>query len=212
MLRIEVRPLEPLSIAPAARLLAQSMCDNPLHRRVFGICNKQVEPLLEGAFVRVLQARMDTGLVLGAYRDEALAGVVAMAAPGYCRVGLRDGAAMLAMLVRGRALHRLPHILRWLWVWARNEPSRAHWHLGPAAVVREFQGQGIGGRLMAAICDELDCRQGIGYLETDKDANVRLYHRGGFRVVAELRVLGVNNWFMVRQPASMEQESVLNVT
>lgn len=62
------------------------------------------------------------------------------------------------------------------------------------------QGQGIGTQLMVAICDRLDEKQGIGYLETDKPGNVRLYRRGGFEVVAEQPVLGVANWFMQRQP------------
>src|SRR3546814_17949219 len=58
---------------------------------------------------------------------------------------------------------------------------------------------------MAAICELLDEHQGIGYLETDRPGNVRLYRRGGFEVVAEQPVLGVSNWFMLRRPCHPER-------
>lgn len=197
---VDIRALTAAAIPAAARLLARSMRDNPLHRRVFGASEARIEPLLEGAFVAVLEMQMRTGLVLSAWRDNDLVGVVGMAAPGTCRLGWHERFAMLRVLVRGRALHRLPHILRWLSVWMRRDPRFEHWHLGPAAVVRERQGQGVGSCAMAAVCAELDRRGAVGYLETDKPENVRLYRRGGFEVVAEQPVLGVTNWFMSRQP------------
>ncbi|HET9032836.1 MAG TPA: GNAT family N-acetyltransferase [Dokdonella sp.] len=195
---IVVRSLAPALIEPAARLLAGSMRDNPLHQRVFSGHVAHIEPLLAVAFTRLLQRQMRTGLVLGAFDEDALVGVAAMVPPGQCQPTLREKLAMLAILVRGGMLRHLPGIQRWLWLWAREDPDLDHWHLGPAAVERRLQGQGIGTALMAVMCDALDQRQAIGYLETDKDANVRLYRRGGFEVIAERQVLGVPNWFMLR--------------
>lgn len=176
------------------------MRDNPLHERVFGASGARMERLLAPAFERVLAGRMATGHVYAAYGNSNVLGVVAMAAPGACRLSLRDQLAMAGVVVRSRAVHRLPHVLRWLWVWARHDPRSVHWHLGPAAVAREQQGRGIGSRLMPVVCDTLDRDNAVGYLETDKQANVRLYRRGGFEVVAQRPVLGVTNWFMMRQP------------
>lgn len=204
MPNIAVRPLTADSIAPAARLLAGSMRDNPLHRSVFGGDEPRLEPLLAGSFARLLRRQMRNGLVLGAYDREVLVGVAAMVAPGHCQLHLQDKLGMLMMLVRAGALRRLPRIQHCLGVWKRHDPDFAHWHLGPAAVDRTRQGQGTGTRLMAEVCGELDRRQGIGYLETDKDANVRLYRRGGFEVVVEQSVLGVDNWFMLRYPKPHE--------
>lgn len=198
---IAVRLLTPALIAPAARLLAASMRDNPLHRRLFAGHDARIEPLLAAAFTRLLQRQMSTGLVFGAFEGERLVGVAAMVPPGHCQPTLPDKLAMLAILARGRGLRHLPKIQRWLSTWARHDPDAAHWHLGPAAVERKCQGQGVGTVLLRAICDELDRRQAKGYLETDKEANVRLYRRGGFEVVAEQPVLGVPNWFMLRRPA-----------
>lgn len=176
------------------------MRDNPLHRRVFGGDDARLEPLLADAFARLLRRQLQVGHVLAAYRDDTLLGVAAMVPPGHCRQTLPDKLAMLPVLARGRALHRLPRIQRWLGAWARQDPDFQHWHLGPAAVDRAHQGQGIGSRLMAAICELLDRNGVVGYLETDKPENVRLYRRGGFEIVAEEPVLGVANWFMLRQP------------
>lgn len=193
-----IRPLQRDRIPAAARLLALSMRDNPLHQRVFGSDDGRLEPLLEDAFARLLRTQMRNGAVLGAFENDVLIGVAAMVPPGHCQPNLPEKLAMLPILARGRALHRLPRIAHWLRTWERHDPAFDHWHLGPAAVDRTRQGQGIGTQLMMAICERLDAVHGIGYLETDKPENVRLYRRGGFEVVAEQRILGVTNWFMQR--------------
>jgi ribosomal protein S18 acetylase RimI-like enzyme len=205
---VTIRCLNQESIAAATRLLAGSMADNPLHLRVFGSAAR-LEPMLEEAFARLLRRQMRAGVVLGAYEGDALVGVAAMVPPGHCQPGLLEQIAMLPVLARGGALQRLPRIRHWLRTWERLDPGFDHWHLGPAAVARTHQGQGIGTRLMAAVCELLDRNQGVGYLETDKPENVRLYRRGGFEVVAEQPVLGVTNWFMVRhQPWKRGQSAV----
>lgn len=197
---VVVRLLAPEWIETAARLLAGSMRDNPLHRRIFGDDEARVEPLLAAAFARLLRRQMRTGLVLGALAEQTLVGIAAMVPSSDCQPTLTDKLAMLVILARGGMLRHLPKIQRWLRIWGRQDPDRNHWHLGPAAVKRELQGQGIGTALMTAIGDQLDQLQADGYLETDKYENVRLYRRGGFEVVAELPVLGVTNWFMLRHP------------
>src|SRR3546814_4907085 len=79
-----------------------------------------------------------------------------MVPPDHCQPTLRDKLGMLRILARGRALRRLPRIWHWLRIWARHDPGFDHWHLGPAAVDRARQGQGVGSQLMAAICELLD--------------------------------------------------------
>jgi GNAT superfamily N-acetyltransferase len=192
--------LPPGQLAVAAALLAASMVDNPLHRCVFGDNDERLQPLLRHAFSALLRQRLRDGRVFAASEGERLLGVVAMAPPGHCQPGAALALRMLVLLARHGALARLPWILRWLAAWKALDPATPHWHLGPAAVERERQGQGIGTRLMAAVCAELDRVGGVGYLETDKPANVRLYRRGGFGVIAERELLGVCNWFMLRRP------------
>lgn len=176
------------------------MRDNPLHERVFGSDAASLDPLLRAGFARVLRQQRDSGRVLGAYQSGQLMAVVGMFGPGHCLPNLRDKLALLPPLVRARALRSLPRIRTWLRIWSRHDPAFDHWHLGPAAVTRPRQGQGIGTELLAAACRELDSQPVCGYLETDKEANVGLYRRFGFRVVASENILGVTSWFMLRHP------------
>ena len=181
------------------------MRDNPLHRRVFGDDEARLQPLLAAAFAALLHLRLRHGQVFAAREGNRLVGIAAMAPPGRCQPGIGFRLHMLVLLARFGALARLPHILRWLAAWKRIEPRVPHWHLGPAAVARARQGQGVGTGLMAAVCAELDRVGGVGYLETDKEANVRLYRRGGFEVTATDEILGVCNWFMRRAPRGGER-------
>ena len=41
-------------------------------------------------------------------------------------------------------------------------------------------------------------------LETDKWENVHFYERHGYTVIAKADVIGVPNWFMIRQPQRSE--------
>lgn len=194
--------LTPEEIPAAARILARGMHDNPLHRAVFGDNRARLEPLLYAGFCRVLHQQLRGGRVLGIHHLHQLVAVAGMFAPGHCLPNLGDRLALLPPLIRAGVLHRLWRIRTWLRIWSRHDPALAHWHLGPAAVERSQQGQGHGSRLLRAICAHLDDGCACGYLETDKPANVRLYRRFGFNVMAREEVLGVTNWFMLRRAAS----------
>jgi hypothetical protein len=56
-----------------------------------------------------------------------------------------------------------------------------------------------GKRIMAEYTRRLDDTGVVGYLETDKAANVPFYERHGFVVVGEEPVIGVPNWYMRRE-------------
>jgi len=100
-----------------------------------------------------------------------------------------------------------PRVLAWRAAWEQVHPREAHSHLGPVAVLPEFQGRGIGKKLVEYYCALLDRSGEASYLETDKPENVTLYSRFGFEVIKERFVLGIRNWFMWR-PATCRQPSV----
>ena len=79
-----------------------------------------------------------------------------------------------------------------------NDLAEPHWHVGPVSVEPGCQGLGIGTKLLAALCRGLDEEQGIGFLETDKPENVRLYERFGFAVTHIVDILGATVWHMRR--------------
>jgi GNAT superfamily N-acetyltransferase len=77
----------------------------------------------------------------------------------------------------------LPRQLKLLSLWAKQDPHRAHWHLGPIGVDPELQGRGVGKAMLGSFLDMVDKEGSPAYLETDVEKNVPLYERFGFKVI-----------------------------
>jgi len=71
-------------------------------------------------------------------------------------------------------------------------------------VASQFQGQGFGGRLLAALVEESEQARVPLYLETATERNVGLYEGLGFGVVKQitLPVIDRPQWEMVREPGA----------
>ena len=83
---------------------------------------------------------------------------------------------------------------------ATHDCPDEHWHIGPVGVEPGFQGRGIGADLIRALCASFDEQERVGWLETDKEGNVRFYRAHGFEVVETTTIVGVPTWFMRRDP------------
>ena len=195
----EVRDLESHEFRDAAAVLARGMRDNPLHIAAYGMdpqrrlrCHRR---LVSGLF-RVSPGQRPV-CVERAGRVIAVAGVAPV---GTCRPTLPQRLGVLPNVIACGPM-TAARVGTWISAWTRRDPSDPHVHLGPLAVDAGLQGQGIGSLLMREICRRLDADRSTGYLETDKQENVRFYERFGFRVVGEAAVLRVPNWFMRRSPA-----------
>jgi GNAT superfamily N-acetyltransferase len=195
---IAIRDLAPDELGAAAELLGRGMRDNPLHIAVFGPDPARREAALTRFFRPVLAQIRGKGDVLGAFRGAALAGVCAMAPPGSCRPTPLEKIRVVPAILFGNPPSVLPAVLGWTGAWAERDPSTPHWHLGPVAVERDLQRQGIGGLLLAEFCRRIEGGP-FAYLETDKKENVTFYERHGFAVTGEEVVLGVPNWYMERR-------------
>lgn len=93
----------------------------------------------------------------------------------------------------------LPSAFRMTNVWARHDPCKPHWHVGPIGVHPDVQGRDIGTALLAAFLDMADEQGSPTYLEADVDRNVALYEKFGFKVIDQEDVAGVTNRFMWRE-------------
>jgi ribosomal protein S18 acetylase RimI-like enzyme len=85
----------------------------------------------------------------------------------------------------------------------RLHPKERHWYLFFLGVEPELQGQGLGGKLLQRLNERADRDNVIGYLETDRESNLRLYQRYGFQIVTDdvlPRVRELRLWTM-RRPA-----------
>jgi ribosomal protein S18 acetylase RimI-like enzyme len=198
---LAVRELRPIEFGDAAALIGRGMCDNPSNVRVFAIHDKERRIGAMARFFRpVMQSLYERGLLWGAFRGGALAGVCGMARPGFCQPTAFDKLRLVPAVMLKNPGGTVLRVVRWTGEWARRDPTEPHWHLGPVAVDPLFQHQGIGSRMMSVFCACMDEFNAVAYLETDKSENVRFYQKFDFTVVAQADVLGIPNWFMLRHP------------
>ena len=143
----------------------------------------------------------------GAVCGSCVVAVAGVMAPGQC-VGAMMGP--MAGEVLSKPAPPVGDPLR-AWVfwasWAAHDLAEDHWHIGPVGVEPGYQGMGIGKRVVQALCDEMDARGAIGWLETNKERNVRFYSGIGFEVVDRTDDLGVPSWFMRRSPGGTASSS-----
>ncbi len=198
MTEVDIRPLVQAETGAAAAVLGRGMRDNPIHERAFGTDPKRREAALTRLFGAVLGGHVVKGTILGAYSSGTLVGVCSMVPPGGCQLTATDKLRMVPTLIGAGGLGSALRSLSWAGGWAKHDPKEPHWHLGPVGVERPLQGKGVGGALLRAFCARMDAELATAYLETDKALNVAIYERFGFRTVAEDQILGIPNWFMVR--------------
>lgn len=203
---LTMRDLQVSDLDEAVRVVSYSMRDNPMNVHAFGIEDVGQRALsLVRFFKPVLRGLHKRGAIMGAFHDNALVGVCGMAPPGSCQPTLLETVNVLPSLVFGRPVGAVMRVLRWTGKWARRDPTRPHWHLGPVAVDPDLQGQGIGGAMLSAFCERMDQEHALSYLETDKLENVGFYQKFGFRVIEQAPVLGIPNWFMSRPPRTTQR-------
>lgn len=84
-----------------------------------------------------------------------------------------------------------------------NMKGRDYIYLVMIGVAPQYQGQGLGGKLMRAMLTEGE-QSGLPiYLETETEENISLYQHFGFEVVKKvtLPLIDLPMWEMVREPA-----------
>lgn len=196
---IEIAPLTRASIDQWLGVLVRGMRDNPMHVAAIGPDPDQRERTLRKLFGSLAQRPAYYNHSMVAVRDGEIVGICGIVEPGHCTPSMTEKLRMLPTLFTlGPGVAR--RVSSWLGEWAKHDLQTPHWHIGPVAVDAHLQGQGIGSTLMTACCNRLDVSGGVAWLETDKEINVRFYQKFGFEVAHEQEVLGVRDWFMIRQP------------
>ena len=71
-----------------------------------------------------------------------------------------------------------------------------HSHVGPIVVLPEFQGKGVGSKLMEDYFTRLN--GGVSFLETFTESNVRFYGSHGYLLVATDFILGIKGYWLIR--------------
>jgi ribosomal protein S18 acetylase RimI-like enzyme len=187
----------------AAAVLGDGMRDNPIHVRVFGNDASARQSALTRLFEGALNRITKKGAIEGAYLDGQLVAVCGRLPPGHCRISFADKLRFLPSMLSANSVPTVYRIFSWAGAWGTEDPSAAHWHVGPVGVLRSHQGKGIGTALLRAFAARMDQERSTAYLETDREANVPFYERAGFAVVGRKDVLEVPCWFMSRPPAGI---------
>jgi ribosomal protein S18 acetylase RimI-like enzyme len=197
---VEVRDLRRSETEASVALLARGMRDNPLNVAVYGSDPERRQRSLERTFstlFRVFEAQQPICALDGGM----LVAVTGVAPAGTCQpTTLQRLRSLPSMIAIG--LGPATRVLKVLAAWGERDPDQPHSHLGPLAVDKHLQGRGIGSQVMNQYCRRLDLSSEVGYLETDKRENVPFYERHGYAVIDQADVIGVPNWFMIRQPQS----------
>ena len=194
---VTIRDMRPGDIRAAVTLLAGTHRDNPNPRAAFGEDPERRRRGMEKVFGGLFRVQRDQQPLV-ALDGERIVGVTGVAPPGRCHLNLGQQLRMTpGLLSTGPASVR--RLTRWFGDWARLDPGAPHSHLGPLGVEADLRGHGIGSQILAEYCRRLDAHAESAYLETETEANVRLYRRFGFDVVAERQVIGQPNWFMWRE-------------
>jgi len=193
--RVRIVPLERTELKQAAALIAETMSSNPILLAIF--------PNRDDEAIRKQQAMFEKALAVKHNRlyaakvGDKLAGIMCYVDSEHCQLSPLQLITMLPSMW-GTLGSALPKVLQWRHHWGTHDHKAPHVHFGPLAVHTGCQGQGIGSALLRFFCDEMDRNGQVAFLETDKDVNLPLYQRFGFRVIEEDDILGVNTWFMVR--------------
>ena len=97
----------------------------------------------------------------------------------------------------------LPRAMRDLGQMESIHPKRVpHWYLGFLGIEPSKQGRGLGSALMQPVLERCDADRLPAYLETSNPANLPLYQRHGFEVIAECDIGdGPHIWGMLREPS-----------
>jgi ribosomal protein S18 acetylase RimI-like enzyme len=205
--QVAITRMSPAELPEAGRVLGAAFVSSPLEQAVRGTIDDRQRRGLVRAYTATCRL---PGEVSVAWSADRIVGAIRWVESPRCQLRWSQKLVMAptAIAAFGR---KLPRAMTWVAAWSMRDPSEPHVHLGPIGVEPALQGRGIGSQMLAVYCEQLDLAGDAGYLETDKPENVRLYERFGFEVQSQAFVLGVQNWFMWREPTRPSPAGVSSI-
>ena len=196
-------------VQPAAKTLARAFQDYPLWKSLFSDASKKNKFLTD-----TFEFTIKYGVLYGeAYATPNLEGVAIWANPDKINLNIVDiiraGGLKLSYKVGSTILFDLglKRILRFMKsmdflekTHKRLVPFR-HWYLAALAVDTVHQGKGHASALLEPMLARIDREALPLYLETQKEKNVALYKRFGFKVLEKAKIPGMDatSWAMLRK-------------
>lgn len=191
---IVVEKYSPVDLEPTVAVLAGAFVTDPLHVAAFGRDRLEQNRL----FFRIGLRHLFNGHAFVARVNGDIQGYVHFNTAPYCLPAPEEIPRSMGTLLKplGEARGR---VIQWFARWCHLDPEEPHIHLGPLGVAPEMQGRGVGSALMSRYIQRLQQEKITGYLETDKEENVKFYEKFGFVVTREEQVIGTPTWYMRRE-------------
>jgi GNAT superfamily N-acetyltransferase len=189
-------------LADSSAVLARAFDDDPVFRYLYPAPRRR--QWSTGSFLQaIVRDGLPFGEVWAAVDDGTVVGTAGWLPEGTYPPSRRR--AVRQLVAAWQALltpHTFRDGLRYLTETEKLHPKEPHWYLAVIGVEPARQGEGLGGKLLAAVLGRLDTTGVPAYLETSTEGNVAWYRHHGFDVQREVRPApaGPPVWTMWREP------------
>ena len=113
---------------------------------------------------------------------------------------LRSGIPRLTLKMDGPTMKRFGQYGKEIENVHDEVTNTEHWFLLAIGVDPNLQGMGYARKMLDPVLARADRQNLPCYLDTDREINISIYERFGFRVVRKYESLGNDHWAMVRAP------------
>ena len=190
----------------AATVLGRAFVDDPLICAIVGgVIDSGERALRMGRLFGVILAeqRHSGQPVLGVLHEGRVgaAAIIEQAErPSSSAATVLHGLTLIPELIRAAGYGGVVRAISTLDTLVRNRPAEPHIYLNVLGVEPDLQRRHFGVALLDYLRAQAAMRSNLAgvYLETATEANVAYYTRFGYRVIGEIRPLGVRMWRMLQ--------------
>ncbi len=197
--------LKPEQSDLAAKALTDAFMDDPMYQAIFPVPETRAKALSD-VWNSLLKYSQKYGEV---FTTPEVAGAACWLSPGNTEVTfvgqIRTGFAFARAIMKFSAQERtnFMHAIDFIEVEHKRLVQGPHWYLWALGVSSDFQGKGVGGRLLEPVLVRADGEKIPCYLEAGTEKNVAFYKKRGFKVIwdGDTPLHGVHVWMMLRDPS-----------
>jgi len=202
---IEVRKILHLPVdklKTAGIILSKAFCQDPIFRYLIPDTKQRLKTL-NHYFQHVIKYGLHYGEV---YSSPNLEGISIWLPPNNSShtrwKAIRTGALVLPLKVKWKYLTLQNKIYKFTDNLHKKLVPYPHWYLSLIGVGPNHQGKGVGQHLLSTTINRIDLECKPIYLETNKEKNVEIFKRFGFRILKKVIVPGTEifHWSLLRNP------------
>ncbi len=197
-LPVHVRKARPVDVPAIKSAIARAFDDDPFVNWMVMQDARRARRIYD-----LMALALDSQFARGeVYTTDDIAGAAVWTPPGKSAVGFLAQFKTAPRFASAVTWKRMPTVIAAFQQIEKKHPKDPHFYLGVLGVDTEFQGRGVGTKLMQPVLDMCDRDRIPAYLESSKEKNVPLYERNGFKVTEVLTVPkgGPPLWLMFRDP------------